>query len=255
MKTIEKQVASDTVLLDAQVRQLDELRLGLLTDLSHELRTPLTAMKLGMQGLCSQLRGTFDPQQQVLADISRRNIDRVVTMIENQLELLQMILGETRVDTRLVEMNQFVSEIMGRLGKRQGNDWVRSIEFDITTTDSEIHVLTDGDALHSIVGCLLSGGAPGARRSVSLNADEDGGVCTLTIRIDYLGAVPEVHVPDTRPETAGGNVPSLVSPPSSHDFETRALTTLMAALDGTVDLDRDSDYKEVHLHIPLYTRD
>ena len=77
-------------------------------------------------------------------------------------------------------------------------------------------------------------------------------MCTLTIRIDYLGAVPEAHVSDTRPETVGGSVPSLVAPPSSLDFERRALTTLMAALDGSVSLDRDLDFKEARLKIPLY---
>lgn len=68
---------------------LDTLRLELLTDLSHQIRTPLTATKLAMEGLFEQMDDSMDAPQKRLADISRRNIDRLVALIENQLEALQ----------------------------------------------------------------------------------------------------------------------------------------------------------------------
>ncbi len=75
----------DSEALDA----LDGLRLELLTDLSHQLRTPLTATKLAMEGLLSGLDDSMDGSQKRLASISRRNIDRLVALVEGQLETLQ----------------------------------------------------------------------------------------------------------------------------------------------------------------------
>ena len=76
---------------------LDGLRLELLTDLSHQLRTPLTATKLAMEGLFDQLGHAMDSSQQRLAGISQRNIDRLVALVEGQLETLQKRIrdGET----------------------------------------------------------------------------------------------------------------------------------------------------------------
>lgn len=68
---------------------LDGMRLELLTDLSHQLRTPLTATKLALEGLFSQIEGSLDSSQRQLASISCRNIDRLVALIERQLETLQ----------------------------------------------------------------------------------------------------------------------------------------------------------------------
>lgn len=68
---------------------LDGLRLELLTDLSHQLRTPLTATKLALEGLFAQMDGAMDASQRRLADISRRNVDRLVALVERQLETLQ----------------------------------------------------------------------------------------------------------------------------------------------------------------------
>ena len=69
--------------------ELDGLRLELLTDLSHQLRTPLTATKLALEGLFEQIDGSLDAPQRRLASISCRNIDRLVRLIERQLETLQ----------------------------------------------------------------------------------------------------------------------------------------------------------------------
>lgn len=68
---------------------LDGLRLELLTDLSHQLRTPLTATKLALEGLFQQLGHAMDGSQRRLAGISQRNIDRLVALVEKQLETLQ----------------------------------------------------------------------------------------------------------------------------------------------------------------------
>lgn len=74
---------------DAPLDALDGVRLELLTDLSHQLRTPLTATKLALEGLFADLDGSLDDAQRRLADISCRNIDRLVALIERQLETLQ----------------------------------------------------------------------------------------------------------------------------------------------------------------------
>jgi CheY-like chemotaxis protein len=83
---------------DKPLDALDDMRLELLTDLSHQLRTPLTATKLALEGLFSQIEGSLDSSQRQLATISCRNIDRLVALIERQLETLQSRIRDDEPD-------------------------------------------------------------------------------------------------------------------------------------------------------------
>ncbi|MDH3196729.1 MAG: response regulator [Candidatus Krumholzibacteria bacterium] len=231
------------------VESLDELRMGLVTDLSHQLRTPLTALKLAMEGLFDQLREVMDPAQTQLARISRRNIDRVVSMVESQLELLQMTLGQIVVARRLVNVAALVEEITTRLfGKDPDLHGTTVVARQVGTP---VLAFTDPDALATLVSSLLCGGAPNARREVSVVHDDARTACQIDVRMHYLAdpALPPARVIER--EMATGGTLRLVPAPTRLDFEHRACTSMVAELGGTLVLRKDADEKHVRITLPL----
>lgn len=228
------------------VRRLDELRLDLITDLSHQLRTPVTAMKLALEGLFSQLQSGMSPPQQHLAEISRRNIDRIVTMVENQLELLQMTLGEVQVARRLVDIRALIDTTTGELFPD-----AREIAVSHSGGDGPFYVFTDPDRTRALLSCLLCGGPPGARRELDAHFDGDAGMCTITVRVHYLGCDDPSAAGPSR-ETHDGNVLSLVPQLTRLDFEQRAYSAMLTELGGEVTMGRDADLKHVAVRLPVY---
>jgi signal transduction histidine kinase len=73
----------------------DRRKLGSLAGLSHDLRTPLTAIKIALDGLRN---GDVERDAETaakLVEIGRRNIDRVIRIVENELEMLRVTLDDT----------------------------------------------------------------------------------------------------------------------------------------------------------------
>jgi signal transduction histidine kinase len=66
-----------------------------LAGLSHELRTPLTAIKIALDGLRASAAEANAEATSKLVDIGRRNIDRVVRIVEDELERLRAALHDS----------------------------------------------------------------------------------------------------------------------------------------------------------------
>ena len=211
---------------DGAVRHLDELRLGFLTDLSHHLRTPLTAMKLSMEGLFAQLDGVLDTSQTHLVQISRRNIDRLVAVVENQLDLLQATLGDPYVSRRLVD----VGDVVRRVAQR------RSLDVEAHGWDRPHYVFTDPERLATIIGCIFYGGAGTGR--VAIAGDAELTACEIAIDLPAPGIAT---VED----------PAL---PGELRFEGRALDRLLTELDAGVFDEHHGCRKHVRVVLPVYPR-
>lgn len=68
--------------------RLDEVRASFLMDLAHELRTPLTAIKIALDSLFVRRGDSLAPEERKMADIGRRNVDRIIKTVEDRLETL-----------------------------------------------------------------------------------------------------------------------------------------------------------------------
>jgi two-component system response regulator FixJ len=79
--------AMDDPLLDAEIPGLDAARVRSLTRLAHELRTPLTAIRAALDGLIAER--PLNGDQRRIANIGRRNLDRLARLVERELGHLQ----------------------------------------------------------------------------------------------------------------------------------------------------------------------
>ncbi|MBI4719956.1 MAG: response regulator [Chitinivibrionia bacterium] len=66
----------------------DDLRTRFLTKLSHEIRTPLTALSLAIDGLSNKTNRAGASEDKLLT-ISRRNVDRLISLVEDELGTLR----------------------------------------------------------------------------------------------------------------------------------------------------------------------
>lgn len=73
---------------------LDEVRSTFLTDLAHELRTPLTAIKIALDNLFARRGDVLSPEGRRMANIGRRNLDRIIKTVEQRLDGLPGALRE-----------------------------------------------------------------------------------------------------------------------------------------------------------------
>jgi len=233
---------------DEAVRQLDNLRSEFLLDLSHQLRTPVTAMKLAMDGLFSQIRDSLTPSQHDLASISRRNIERIVNLVENQLDLLQMMAGERDVCRRLIDLDR----LLRSLPRRQ-------LDFTFAGHDEEIdcgrptielcaglesagplYTFTDPELLAAVVDCMLGVGPPSSRRHIRVDYDQNERVFQLDVSVDLPGeapAGPAKHADDPLPAL---------------DFESRAYRAMIDRLGGVGVSDKDDHRRWSRLRLPRY---
>jgi CheY-like chemotaxis protein len=72
---------------------LEDIRSKFFIKLSHEIRTPLTALSLALDGLSDAPASSVGPNDKLLA-ISRRNIDRLISLVEDDLCVLKNRLFE-----------------------------------------------------------------------------------------------------------------------------------------------------------------
>ncbi len=233
--------------VDETIQRLDELRSDFFIDLSHQLRTPVTAMKLAMDGLFSQLRDVLDPSQQNLARISRRNIERVVALIENQLDLLQMMSGERRVCRQLIDLGELLDSLPSRtfddpfaIVRGPDHGKITVVRANGCPDGAPLHAFTDPDHLLAVADCMLGAASANSRRSIRVEYDTVRQEYRLDFRVDHLPApAPNRGYPAERP------LPSL-------DFETRAYRALVGRLGGELSMEKDEDHKRALIVLPRY---
>ncbi|MFH1198890.1 MAG: HAMP domain-containing sensor histidine kinase [Candidatus Omnitrophota bacterium] len=78
----------------AQLEKVDQLKSDFISTVSHELRTPLAAIKEGVDIVIDGTAGALNPKQREFLSISKRNIDRLVRLINSILDFQRLEAGK-----------------------------------------------------------------------------------------------------------------------------------------------------------------
>ncbi len=166
-----------------ELKTLDEMKTNLLSNVSHELRTPLVAVMGYTDMIYSAKVGPINELQQEYLGISLRNIEKLVTLIENLLDFSRLHRGaeEMVFDTiDLVDCARTSMQIVRPVSDS------RSIELVLTAPEGKVLVEGDKGKLGQVFNNLLS-------NAVKFN--HNGGRVTVEIRTTDTTA--EVSVSDT----------------------------------------------------------
>lgn len=204
---------------------LDRLRMSFLTGLAHELRTPLTAIKLALENLYACHTADGASTQGRLLAISQRNIDRIVRLVEGQLDLLQITLGDVSVARRMVSVRELLERAVAETQPR-----VRKRVVIEPAGDEECPFLfTDPDRLRAVIRYLLEAAACDAEHPLTVRyaADDDRRQIRLHFRNVCCPAIRSAQdAPAAAPRIPGGAVVDA--------FETRAFHRIVASLGGEI---------------------
>jgi CheY-like chemotaxis protein len=230
------------------IEDLDQLRLGFLTGLSHELRTPLTAIKFALDGLFSDGVAGATPASRKLVDIGQRNIDRIIRVVENQLDLLQVTLGELAVSRRLACLDEIIEDAArqshtARLSARSMRHLGKG---------SRRYLFTDPERLQSVIEYTLNRGSSDPSTGIGLfvsksdDADE--------IAIDFTN-IRTTNGSDGRMDFGGGRdtVGQHSNSPGAFDFERRAFRSLVDALGCEIERGH-GQIDRLRLRLPIFPR-
>ncbi len=229
----------------APLEGLDQLRLSFLTSLSHELRTPLTAIKIALDGLFADEVTDTTPASRKLINISQRNLDRIVRLVENQLDLLQVTLGEVAVSRRLASLKAVVGSAVS-----MGAENPRAMRNHPLADGDDLYLFTDPERLRSVIEYLLNS-ASGAL--IEGCAVEDDG---REIVVEFTNTnVAKVSGENLSFSDVGSSIDVLLDPSVElSDLEHRARRCLVEALGARIDILDDGGVESARLHLPVFPR-
>ncbi|HVS02589.1 MAG TPA: hybrid sensor histidine kinase/response regulator [Thermoanaerobaculia bacterium] len=103
-----------------ELEDLDRLKSDLLANVSHELRTPLTSLKGYAEALREELLGPITEAQREALEVSERNLDRLLGMIEELLSYARLESGAAAVDPRAMDLGAMAAQVMDNLRATRG---------------------------------------------------------------------------------------------------------------------------------------
>ena len=80
-----------------RLRLLDQVKSNLVATVSHELKTPLTSVRMALHLLLEENIGALNAKQTELLVAAREDSERLLTMINDLLDLARLESGETRM--------------------------------------------------------------------------------------------------------------------------------------------------------------
>ena len=134
-------------------REIDRMKTEFVSTVSHELRTPLASIKGSLHLLLSDEGLVLDETQRHLVDISLKNTDRLIRLINNILDISKMEAGHIHLDLDLHRPGDFIEmAVEGIRGFAESRGIV--IESEVAPDAPEVRV--DFDRMVQVVTNLLS---------------------------------------------------------------------------------------------------
>ena len=163
-------------------REIDRMKTEFVSTVSHELRTPLTSIKGSLHLLLSDEGLVLDETQRHLVDISLKNTDRLIRLINNILDISKMEAGHIHLDLEPHRPRDFVEMAVEGI---QGFAESRGITLESQVAPDVPTVRVDFDRMVQVVTNLLSN---------AIKFSPERGVVTVGAR--RAGADLEIWVTD-----------------------------------------------------------
>ncbi len=192
-------------------RLVDQLKSDMVSTVSHELKTPLTSIQMAIHLLLEELVGPLNSKQVELLMAAREDSDRLLTMVNDLLDLARIEQGRLRLELAPVPAGELATEALARF-QSQARDVGVGLEVEVEPGLPE--VLADRDRIGHVFDNLIGNALRHTGRGgvVRLTARRDGESARLDVEDSGEGIAPEYlphlfekfyRVPGTKP---GGGV-------------------------------------------------
>lgn len=131
-------------------KQMTDMKLRFFTDISHELRTPLTLISLPVDNI---LQEDLDPAIKEQLTLVRRNLDRVMGLINQILDFRKVQNNKMRLSVEELNFGDFVKMCSSNFMEVAHT---KNITFHIVDETKNVKVWLDPERFESIISNLLS---------------------------------------------------------------------------------------------------
>ena len=131
-------------------KEMTDMKLRFFTDISHELRTPLTLISLPVDQM---LQDNTDANIKEQLTLVRRNLDRVMGLINQILDFRKIQNNKMRLTVEEVEFGEFVRICSSNFVEIAHT---KNIQFRIVDESNNIKIWVDAEQFESILSNLLS---------------------------------------------------------------------------------------------------
>ncbi len=160
---------------------LDRLKSDMVSTVSHELKTPLTSVQMAIHLLLEELVGPLEPKQVELLLAARQDSDRILTMINDLLDLTRIEQGRVQLDLTAVPASELVDEAVKRF-QPQAHSGGLSLSAELRHDD--LTVMVDRERIEHVFDNLIMNAIQHTARggSVTVGAFSQGEQARFVVR-------------------------------------------------------------------------
>ncbi|HTB23522.1 MAG TPA: ATP-binding protein [bacterium] len=180
------------VLLDVTgLRNMDEMKSGVVSTVSHELKTPLTGLRMALHLLLDEKNGSLNPQQEELALAARQDAERLHEILMDLLDIGKLESGQGS----LVMEPLSVYDLMDQAVKQQQPSYqAKGVRLAFKSPLGDVRVQADPTRLRHVFSNLLDNALrytpPGG--TVELRAESDATGVRFSVQDNGEGIAPEL---------------------------------------------------------------
>lgn len=149
-------------------KRIEDLKDDFVSTVSHELRTPLTSIRGGLSLLNFTAGEKLDDEGTQLLDLARRNVDRLLTLVDDLLDTQSLATGQLTLLAEPVELPVLLEQA---LGPHQGYAEELGCSLLLVAGPPAAEVVADPERLQQVIGNLVSNALkfspPGAKVEVT----------------------------------------------------------------------------------------
>ncbi len=93
-------------------KEVDKMKSEFISSISHELRTPLAAIKESVMLMLDGTTGEVNTQQKRFLNITKRNIDRLITLINDMLDISRIETGKMELKKKPCNIGALINEVL-----------------------------------------------------------------------------------------------------------------------------------------------
>jgi two-component system, NtrC family, sensor histidine kinase KinB len=160
---------------------------------SHELKTPLTSVQMAIHLLLEEVVGPLTPKQVELLLAARQDSDRILTMINDLLDLTRIEQGRVELDLAAVPAAELLGEAVKRFDPRAE---AAGINVQVEDRSDPVAVMVDRERIEHVFDNLIVNAIQHTARggSISLAAFRLPEKARFVVRDTGEGIPPE-HLP------------------------------------------------------------
>lgn len=173
----------------SEKRKIERMKNEFISTVSHELRTPLTSIRGSLGLIAGGVTGELPPQVKVMVDIAHKNSERLVTLVNDILDIEKIESGNMQFDMKPLELVPLIEQAL-EVNRAYGDQF--KVSFRLERPQHAVTVNADAGRLMQVMANLLSNAAKFSPADGTVNVSVQSAEKRVRISVaDHGQGIPE----------------------------------------------------------------